>query len=478
MTGTEQSTEQSSSIPTIFVMYGATGDLARRLVLPAFYELARQDRLPAQWRLVGNGRGDVSHLDFRTHVKEALEEFGPQPSEGPWEEFSDRLLFAGGGFGASDPGSLLDVLKDAKADLAGDEGVEVQYVHYLAVPPGAFLDLTRALETHSLVEGSRVVYEKPYGTSLASFEELDAEVQRVFDESQVYRIDHFLAFEAMQDVIHARFANPWLASIWNREHVAQVQIDIAETLDVAQRASFYDATGAFLDMIVTHLFQMAATVAMQAPADLGPGALQEARDAALQHFRELDPTEVVLGQFEGYTDIDGIPADSQTDTLAAARLWVDDERWSGVPFLLRSGKKMAADEQRITLVLKDPADGPYAGHGVQPATVSFSLLAGGAIDVSMTVRRPGVEGGIAAGTATLALPGLDGATPALPYVHLIDHVLSGDRSLFTGVEGLRAAWTCIERFSQHRPAIQSYANGTWGPVAADALAEPGTWFLK
>jgi glucose-6-phosphate 1-dehydrogenase len=472
---TAPQTEQSSAEqPTIFVMYGASGDLSRRLVSPAFFELARLGRLPQQWRLIGSGRRDMSHEEFRDFVREALEEFGPQPSDGPWDDFAGHLLFAGGGFSEDDPGALLDVLAEAREALEGD----AQVVHYLAVPPDAFLPTTRAFAAHGLVEGARVVYEKPYGTSLETFEELDAEVQRVFDESQVFRIDHFLAFEAQQDVLHARFANPWLSSIWNNGFVSQVQVDIAETLDVAQRASFYDATGAFLDMIVTHLFQMAATVAMEPPADLGPGALQASRDAALQDFRELDPAEVVLGQFEGYTAIDGVPDESQTDTLAACRVWIDNDRWRGVPFLLRSGKKMTADEQRVTLVLKAPTDGPYAGSDVEPATISFSLLDGGAIDVSMTVRTPGVAGGTVDGTATLALPGLDGQQPALPYVHLIEHVLTGDRSLFTGVGGLRAAWTCIDRFSKNRPAVESYAPGSWGPASVDALAEPGQWILR
>ncbi|NAZ85022.1 glucose-6-phosphate dehydrogenase [Kineococcus indalonis] len=463
-------------------MFGATGDLSRRLVMPAFFQLAKIGRLPRQWRLVGSSRGQMSHDDFRQHIREALEEFGPQPSEGPWDDFAEHLLFASGGFGADDPGTLLDVLGEAREQLGAGEG-EVQLVHYLAIPPGAFLATTRALDAHGLAAGSRVVYEKPYGTSLATFEELDAEVQRVFDEDQVFRIDHFLAFEAAQDLIHARLANPWLEGLWSREHVAQVQVDIAETLDVAQRADFYDATGAFLDMIVTHLFQLAATVAMEPPADLRPQTVQAARDAAVQRFRELDPEEVVLGQFEGYLDIDGVADASSTDTLAAARLWIDDERWEGVPFLLRSGKKMAADEQRITLVLKPPAQGPYAGvqggeSGGEPAAISFSLLEGGSLDVKLAVRRPGVAGGTVLGTASLPLDRFEGAEPALPYAHLIDHVLVGDRSLFTGVEGLRAAWRAIERFSQHRPPVLPYAEGTWGPDDVDRLAEPGAWFLR
>ncbi|WP_432495308.1 glucose-6-phosphate dehydrogenase [Kineococcus auxinigenes] len=484
MTETAQSQQQSQQAqrgekPTVFVMFGATGDLSRRLVMPAFFQLAALGRLPQQWRIVGSSRGEKTHDEFRQYIKEALEEFGPQPSEGPWDDFAEHLLFASGGFGADDPGTLLDVLAEAREQLGAAED-EVQLVHYLAIPPGAFLDVTKAFDAHGLAAGARVVYEKPYGTSLASFEELDAEVQRVFAEEQVFRIDHFLAFEAAQDLIHARLANPWLAGIWNREHVAQVQIDIAETLDVAQRADFYDATGAFLDMIVTHLFQLAATVAMEPPADLRPETVQAARDAALQRFRELDPGEVVLGQFEGYVDIDGVADGSTTDTLAAARLWIDDERWDGVPFLLRSGKKMAADEQRITLVLKPPADGPYAGQepGGEPAVISFSLLEGGSLDVGTAVRRPGVAGGTVRGTASLALDRFEGTEPALPYAHLIDHVLTGDRSLFTGVDGLRAAWRAIERFSNERPEVLPYAEGTWGPDDVERLAEPGQWFLR
>ncbi|MFB9375507.1 glucose-6-phosphate dehydrogenase [Kineococcus gynurae] len=460
-------------------MYGVSGDLARRLVLPAFFELARRDLLPEHWRLVGEVRGDA--LDLVEHVRDALEEFGPRPGDGPFEEFAARLLSAGGGMSEESAGDLPEVLKQARDALAAEGAEDAQLVHYLAIPPTAFLDYTKALDAHGLAEGSRVVYEKPYGTSLATFEELETEVKRVFSEDQVYRIDHFLAFEAMQNVLHARLANPWLAGIWNREHVAQVQVDVAETLDVAQRAEFYDATGAFLDMIVTHLFQMAATVALQPPADLAPETVQAARDAALQRFRPLDPAEVVLGQFEGYLDIESVPGDSTTDTLAAVRLWIDDDRWRDVPFLLRSGKKMAADEQRVTLVLRGASEGPYAEGAElpsEPAAVSFSLLEGGAIDVRLVVRTPGVEGGTSLTTATAPLDGLDSGRAALPYVHLIEHVLTGNRSLFTGVEGLRAAWTAVQEFSENRPPVQGYAPGTWGPAAVDELAAPGAWFLR
>src|SRR4051812_42966088 len=264
------------------------------MVLPAFYDLARRDLLPKQWRLIGNGRGDVSHEDFAGRVHDALEEFGPHPDQGPWEDFRGRLRFAGGGFASEDPGSLLDVLGEARDELGGD----VRYVHYLAVPPEAFEGLTRGLAEHGLAEGARVVYEKPYGTSPESFRELDELVLSVLDEDQVFRIDHFLGKEGTQDLHVLRFANRLFSQIWSREHIAQVQIDVPEELDVTDRAAFYDATGAGLDMLVTHLFQVAAEVAMEPPASLSPTDLQAARESVLACFRPLDTDrDVVLGQF-------------------------------------------------------------------------------------------------------------------------------------------------------------------------------------
>src|SRR3954447_8938433 len=325
------------------------------MVLPAFFSLAQRDLLPKQWRLVGNGRGDVSHEDFADRGHDALTEVGPKADDGPWEDFRGKLRFAGGGFASDDPGSLLDVIAEAKDDL----GEDVQFVHYLAVPPEAFEGLTRGLQQHQLTDRARVVYEKPYGTSPESFRELDRLVLSVLDEDQVFRIDHFLGKEGTQALHVLRFANGLFEHVWNREHVQSVQIDVPETLDVAQRASFYDATGATLDMLVTHLFQVAAEVAMEPPVSLKPADLQDAREAVLAAFRPLSADDVVLGQFEGYTDIDGVADDSRTDTFVAARLWVDTDRWHGVPFLLRTGKRMAADAQRVSLLLRKP-EGPVS----------------------------------------------------------------------------------------------------------------------
>jgi glucose-6-phosphate 1-dehydrogenase len=458
--------------PTVFVLFGATGDLARRMVLPAFFQLAQQGLLPADWRLVGNGRGDVSHEDFAALVREALEEFGPHPDEGPWEEFSARLRFAGGGFEDSDPGSLLDVLGEARDELGGDP----QLVHYLAVPPSAFERLTRALREHRLAEGARVVYEKPYGTSPETFRELDELVLSVLDEDQVFRIDHFLGKEGAQDLHVLRFANGMFEHLWSREHVAQVQIDVPEDLDVAQRAEFYDATGAALDMLVTHLFQLAAEVAMEPPASFSPADLQGSREAVLAAFRPLDPDEVVLGQFDGYTDIEGVAHDSQTDTFVAARLWVDTDRWHGVPFVLRTGKRMATSAQRVSLLLRKP-EGPVTDVPWHGNVLSLSLSGSGAVDLTLVAKVPGPVLSLARATATLELADVPGGTPLPPYVSLLHDVLVGDRSLFTTSTGLASAWRAFAPLQEDPPPVHHYAPGSWGPAEAATLAEPSGWLL-
>ncbi|GAA3337162.1 glucose-6-phosphate dehydrogenase [Amorphoplanes nipponensis] len=457
---------------TVFVLFGATGDLARRMVLPAFYTLAIEGLLPPGWALIGNGRGDVAHEDFRKHVHDALVEFGPHPDQGPWREFERRLYFAGGGFDTDSPGSLLDVIGHVRREL----GPRPELVHYLAVPPQAFPGLTRALGQHGLAEGARVVYEKPYGTSPKNFRSLNRIVHTVLDESQVYRIDHFLGKEATQNLHVLRFANELFAANWHRDHIESVQIDVPETLGVADRAAFYDATGAVLDMLVTHLFQVAAEVAMEPPASLGAADLQSARERVIRSFRPLDPAEVVLGQFDGYRDVKGIAARSRTDTYVAAKLWIDNARWKGVPFLLRTGKRMAAGEQRVTLVLRTPPR-PLKGLPAQANALTFSLAGDGQIELRLLAKKPGVELQVEPATVTLPLAELPDAEPLPPYVRLIHDVLLGDRSLFTRPDGLSAAWRAVQPILDAPPRLARYPQGSWGPAAARKLAAPHGWLL-
>jgi glucose-6-phosphate 1-dehydrogenase len=458
--------------PTVFVLFGATGDLAKRMVLPAFYRLAIEGLLPDDWLLVGNGRGDLSHYDFREHVHRVLTEFGPKPEDGPWQKFSDRLRFAGGGFQKDDPGSLLDVLAEARGQI----GEQAQLVHYLAVPPVAFAGLTEALGEHGLAKGSRAVYEKPFGTSPEGFRELDKMVHQVLEERQVFRIDHFLGKEATQNLHVLRFANGLFDAVWGRDHVRAVQIDVPEKLGINDRAAFYDATGAVLDMLVTHLFQVAAEVAMEKPATLAADDLQAAREEVIGCFRPIDPDEVVLGQFEGYCDVDGVADDSEQDTYVAARLWIDNDRWQGVPFLLRTGKRLAVSKQKVSLILGEPT-GTLAELPKNGNVLTFDLSGSGAIDLRLVAKRPGPALDLDVADIGLALDALPDGDPLPPYVRLIHDVLIGDRSLFTRPDGLAAVWTAAGPLLDHPPKALPYAPGSWGPPAARELAEPDGWLL-
>ena len=442
-------------------------------MLPAFYRLAHEGLLPGQWVLVGNGRGDVAHEDFRARVRDTVTGSGTEPEPAEWDAFAKRVFFAGGGFSADSPGSLLDVIGEARDSLGGDP----QLVHYLAVPPVAFAGLTKALGQHGLSRGARVVYEKPFGTSGKDFRELDRVVHSVLDEQQVYRIDHFLGKEATQDLHLLRFANGSFASYWDREHVESVQIDVPETLDISDRAQFYDATGAVLDMLVTHLFQVTAEVAMEPPASLGSLDLQAAREKVISCFRPLDPAEVVLGQFDGYRDVPGVDPHSNRDTFVAARLWIDSDRWCDVPFYLRTGKRMAASAQRVTLILRDPP-GPLSGRLPRDANVLCLSMAGdGEIDLSLVTKKPGPALDLDVAHANIALARLPGADPLPPYVRLIHDVLLGDRSLFTRPDGLAAVWDVAEPLLSRPPQVSPYAPGSWGPAEARDLIAPGYWLL-
>jgi glucose-6-phosphate 1-dehydrogenase len=458
--------------PTVFVLFGATGDLAKRMVLPAFYQLELAGLLPKEWRLVGNGRGDVSHLDFRQYVRGVLDEFGPKPDDDRWQAFAENLYFAGGGFASDDPGSMLDVIGKAKQSI----GHDAQFVHYLAVPPTAFESLTEALGEHGLTENAQVVYEKPFGTSAERFRSLDDAVHRVLDESQVYRIDHFLGKEATQDLHVLRFANKLFEASWSNEHVKAVQIDVPETLDIADRAGFYDATGALLDMVVTHLFQVAAEVAMEPPASLHPDDLQAARESVISAFRPLDPAEVVFGQYDGYRATDGIADDSATETFVAARLWVDTDRWRGVPFLLRTGKQLAQSQQVVSLLFRDP-EGPLKELPNNGNVLQFSLAGSGQVRLRMVVKEPGVTMGLGVSDADIDLAAVRNGHPVPPYARLIHDVLLADRSLFTRPDGLQHVWDVAGPLLDHKPTALPYPAGSWGPAEADALAAPDGWLL-
>ncbi|MBK4347718.1 glucose-6-phosphate dehydrogenase [Lacisediminihabitans changchengi] len=465
--------DSSDAPATVFVLFGATGDLAKRMVIPAFYQLAQHGLLPKKWAIVGNGRGDVSTDDFRAHVHDVLTEFGPQPGD-DWDDFSAHLHFAGKGFTADDPGELVDVLAEVEKDL----GEKPQLIHYLSLPPVAFIGITEALGAHDLVTDARVVYEKPFGTSPDNFRELDTAVHKVLDEHQVFRIDHFLGKEGSQNLHALRFGNGLFEGVWSREHIRAVQIDVPETLGIDDRAEFYDQTGALLDMIVTHLFQLAAEIAMEPPLSMKPDDLQAARETVIAAFRPLAAEDVVLGQFDGFTETEGVASDSTTDTFAAARLWIDTPRWRDVPFLLRTGKRLAEGAQRVSIIFRTPATGPLAHDAPETGNVlSINLAGKGAVDLRMVVKEPGAEFSLTTAQSTIMLGDVGDADSLPPYVKLLNDVILGDRSLFTRPDGLAWAWDAIAPILTSPPPVLSYAEESWGPAEAATLAAPDGWLV-
>ncbi len=468
---TETSDASAAPQPCMIILYGATGDLAKRMVLPAIYELYVRGLLPPDFRLIGNGRGDVSHENFQQRIRSSLEEFAPDADLAQLDAFNANARFAGGGFQKHDPGSLLEVIAEAEQELGG----QPEIIHYLAIPPTTFARTTEAIAEHELAKNSKAVYEKPYGTSTESFRELDELVHRTFDEEQVYRIDHFLGKEATQNLHLVRFGNRLFGDAWSKEHLAQVQIDVPETLDIDDRAEFYDATGAALDMLVTHLFQVAAEVAMEPPLSMGAEDLQAAREAVIAAFRPLDVADVVLGQYRTYTQTEGIAPDSTTDTYVAARLWIDTDRWRDVPFVLRTGKKLATSAQRVSLIFK-PAEGPLHSTGRCRNVLAFDLKGNGAIEIEMTVKKPGPDPVPADSTTRLNLENVAEGAMA-PYTSLLYDVLAGNRSLFTSSAGLAEAFRAFQPLLDDPPEVRSTTTTPGGPPTADRLTDGLGWQL-
>ena len=326
----------------VIVLFGATGDLAKRKLIPGLFHLSAAGLLPKGYRIIGTSPAKfaMSPAEFRRHAKESIREFGiVKPTGEKWKAFEAAL-----DFGASDPNDphpLLRVVDRAKKAIGG----EPRLLHHLAIPPVAFGSVIGMLGSSGLNQNAHVIIEKPFGTDLASAKALNATVHEVFDESCIFRIDHFLGKEAVDNVLAFRFANGMFEPIWNRNHVSYVQIDVPETLSIEGRAAFYENTGAFRDMVVTHLFQVLGFVAMEPPTSLMAKALRDEQVKVFDSLQPVDPADVVRGQYKGYRDEEGVSKRSQTETFVALKVAVDNWRWHGVPFYLRTGKSLAENRQ-------------------------------------------------------------------------------------------------------------------------------------
>ncbi len=465
--------------PQVLVLFGATGDLAKRKLFPGLFRLVREELLPEEFRVIGSGRRSPGSDDeFRDHVRDAIEEFGDDdsPDKGELDGFLERISFTTSS--ADDGTDLAEAVKKSEEQV----GDGVKRLIYLSVPPSAMKDMVGMLGETGLADGARLIMEKPFGTDLESAKELNAALHDIVEEDQVFRIDHFLGKEAAQNILVTRFANGLVEPIWNREHVAYVQIDVPEDLTIEGRAAFYEATGAFRDMISTHLFQLLGFIALEPPVHLDADSLHAEKKKVFDAVEPIDPDRVVFGQYEGYRDEEDVAADSKVETFVALEVFVDTWRWSGVPFLLRTGKAMAESRRTITIGFREPPLKMFeSADGIAdrtPNELVFELTDEPEVSVAVRAKRPGAKLQIDDAVLTLDFAeAFDGYQPLEAYERLLLDVMLGDHTLFTRADEVERLWELCDPVLAKPPKAQTYDKGSWGPEAAVQLAAPRGWRL-
>jgi len=466
--------------PHVIVLFGAAGDLAKRKLLPGLLHLAQAGLLP-ECQIIGTSLEDLDDAGFRRLAREACDEFARfDCPDVEWASFEQRLHYVPQSLG---PEGLAQVVAEAEAVLGAESGRgAVRRLHYLSIPPSAARAVVRTLGEANLVDRSRVIMEKPFGTDLPSAKALNAAVHEVFAEEQVYRIDHFLGKEAAQNILAFRFANGLFEPIWNRDHIDHVQIDVPETLSVGSRAPFYEGTGAFRDMVVTHLFQILAFMAMEPPTDLEPRAISEEKNKVFRSLCALDVNHVVRGQYDGYRDTPGVDANSSTETFVALKCEIDNWRWAGVPFFLRTGKRMAEGARIISIAFREPPRSMFpTGSGVGtkgPDHLTFDLADSSRLSLSFYGKRPGPGMKLDKLSLQFALQETSYEGDVLEaYERLIHDAMSGDHTLFTTAEDIERLWQLSTPLLENPPPVQRYPQGSWGPGEMNKLIQPQHWRL-
>ena len=463
----------------VLMLFGATGDLAKRKLLPGLFHLDVAGLMPKRYRIVGSapaGTGADAE-SFGTYVHDVLKQFGRKDvTDQAWESFGSNLSFA--------PSSTDDLSELAAAVDRAEQGLDhPQRVIYLAVPPSAFLPMARALGAAGLVNAStKLIIEKPFGSDLASARELNEGLHKAFDESQIFRIDHFLGKEAVQNILVFRFGNGLFEPAWHRDHLQYVQVDVPEKLNVDDRGAFYEATGAFRDMVVTHLFQLLGYLAMEPPADFDAASLHKAKLAVFKAMIPLDKDHAVFGQYDGYHSVAGVAKDSTVETFVAAAVTIDNARWSGVPFYLRTGKAMAETRTTVTLGFREPDMHMFDRSGVAalpcPNQLVFELADPGSVTITFAAKQPGPTMDVE--PASMSFRYADSFTVANDleaYERLLHDVMLGDHTLFNDAAGIERLWEVSSPLLESAPTPVPYAQGSWGPAEADALLGSNRWFL-